>query len=100
MKIVWFNPGPIEALFYINFVQLTVRFPRQIGQDTKEEITGKDFKRDLDEKERSSKRHRTDVKRSRAVPELPRDTLDQDEPFDSSSGLTVVASEDRTSCTI
>jgi len=58
---------------------------RQVGQDTKEEITGKDFKRDLEEKERGSKRHRTDVKRSRAVPELPRDTLDQDEPFDSSS---------------
>lgn len=58
---------------------------RQIGQETKEEISGKDFKRDLDEKERSSKRHRTDVKRGRAVPEIPRDTLDQDEPFDSSS---------------
>ena len=55
-----------------------------MGQETKEEVFAKDFKRDLDDKERSSKRHRTDMKRGRAVPELP-STLDTDEPFDSSS---------------
>lgn len=61
---------------------------RQTGQETKDEVSGKDFKRDLDDKERSSKRHRIEAKRSNrtVVPEqLPRDTLDQDEPFDSSS---------------
>ena len=60
---------------------------RQTGQDTKEEVSGKDLKRELDDKERSSKRHRVEAKRgSRVAAEpLPRDTLDQDEPFDSSS---------------
>ena len=61
-------------------------YRRQTGQETKDEVSGKDFKRDLDDKERSSKRHRVDAKRRVAPEHLPRDTLDQDEPFDSSSG--------------
>eukprot|EP00116_Pleurobrachia_bachei_P014695 sb/3474957/ len=59
---------------------------RQLGQETREEVAGRDLKRDLIDKERNSKRHRTggDTRR-KALPEISKETLDQDEPFDSSS---------------
>lgn len=59
---------------------------RQLGQETREEVAGRDLKRDLLDKERNSKRHRTggDTRR-KALPEISKETLDQDEPFDSSS---------------
>jgi len=56
---------------------------RQPGQETKEEVTGRDFKKDLDDKERGNKRSKTESSK-RARVELP-STLDVDEPFDSSS---------------
>lgn len=54
---------------------------RQTGQDTAEELRGRDFRKDLEERERQAARERAKEKGSRSTTEQPkRPRLDQPPP--------------------
>ena len=62
-----------------NFVHLLN--VRQTGQDTAEELRGRDFRKDLEERERQAARERNKEKGSRSTTEQPkRPRLDQPPP--------------------
>lgn len=68
----------IHAVLYKYFQQCIFR---QAGQDTAEELRGRDFRKDLEERERLAARERNKEKGSRYTSEQPkRPRLDQPPP--------------------
>ena len=64
-----------------NTVAVFLLFNRQTGQDTAEEVRGRDFRKDLEERERQAARERNKEKGSRSTTEQPkRPRLDQPPP--------------------
>ena len=68
---------------------------RQIGQDTAEELRSKDFRKDLEERERQAARERVKEKGSRSSTEQPkRPRLDQPPPSNLDADDPVEDDED------